>query len=133
MSLRKAGKSLFEVAPTFSNDLYIHGVIALNQGFLLSSMVLAATLVFVIEREFLKAACWATAVAVLSMVGLIHAYHLTPSGVHNKFGIAASPEFAIMYGLSAAFLVLLDWVGRMGNGSPPRGTGLDPTSVPTSP
>ena len=41
-SLRKAGKTLFEIAPTFGSDLYIHGVIALNQGFLLSAMVLAA-------------------------------------------------------------------------------------------
>jgi AGZA family xanthine/uracil permease-like MFS transporter len=132
-SLRKAGKTLFEVAPAFGNDLYIHGVIALNQGFLLSSMILAATLVFVIEREFLKAAYWATAAAVLSMIGLIHAYDLTPSGVQNKFGVIAAPQFAIMYGLSAAFLVLLEWVGRMGKGSPPRETGLDQTSVPTSP
>lgn len=117
-SLRKAGKTLFEAAPVFGNDLYIQGVIALNQGFLLSSMVLAAMLVFVIEREFLKAAGWAAAAAVLSMVGLINAFELTPSGVHNKFGIVAAPEFAIMYGLSAAFLVLLHYRGSGDSDSP---------------
>jgi AGZA family xanthine/uracil permease-like MFS transporter len=111
-SLRKAGKTLFEVAPTFGGDLYIHGVIALNQGFLLSAMVLAAILVFVIEREFLRAAGWTAAAAALSAVGLIHAYTLTPVGVQNKFGFLAAPDFALMYGLSAGFLLLLHVAGR---------------------
>jgi len=111
-SVRKAGKTLFEVVPAFGSDLYIHGVIALNQGFLLSAMVLAAVLVFVIEREFLRAAGWTAAAAALSAVGLIHAYDLTPSGVQNKFGLAAAPDFALMYGLSAGFLVLLHMAGR---------------------
>jgi AGZA family xanthine/uracil permease-like MFS transporter len=132
MSLRKAGKTLFEVAPVFGNDLYIQGVIALNQGFLLSSTVLAAMLVFVIEREFLKAAGWAAAAAVLSMVGLIHAFELTPSGVHNKFGIVAAPEFAIMYGLSATLLLLLHFMGGSSNDSRPRAATLNQESAPES-
>ena len=106
-SVRKAGKSLFEVVPTFGNDLYIYGVIALNQGFLLSAMVLAAILVFVIERQFLRAAGWTLVAAVLSAVGLMHAYELTPAGVQNKFGLMAAPDFAVMYALTAGFLVLV--------------------------
>ncbi|MBI2903242.1 MAG: NCS2 family permease [Candidatus Methylomirabilis oxyfera] len=125
MSLRKAGKSLFEAAPTFGNDLYINGVIALNQGFLLSSMVLAAILVFVIEREFLKAAGWTAAAAVLSMIGLIHAYDLTPLGVQNKFGVLAAPGFAIMYASTAMLLVLLYFTRRSSNDAPPKVAGLD--------
>jgi AGZA family xanthine/uracil permease-like MFS transporter len=109
---RKAGKTLYEIVPTFGNDLYIHGIIALNQGFLLSAMVLAAVLVFVIEREFLRAAGWTAVAAVLSATGLIHAYELTPLGVQNKFGMLAAPEFAVMYGLSAGFLVILSWIER---------------------
>ncbi len=131
-SLRVAGKSLFEVAPAFGSDFYIRGVIALNQGFLLSSMVLAAILVFVIEREFLRAAGWTATAAVLSMIGLIHAYDLTPSGVHNKFGIAASPEFAIMYGLSAAFLLLVHFAGGSGDAVPPKDATLEQKSAPRS-
>jgi AGZA family xanthine/uracil permease-like MFS transporter len=111
-SLRKAGKTLFEVAPTFGGDLYIHGVIALNQGFLLSAMVLAAVLVFVVEREFLRAAGWTGIAAVLSALGVIHAYELTPTGVQNRFGLLAAPEFALMYALSAGFLLLMHMVGR---------------------
>jgi AGZA family xanthine/uracil permease-like MFS transporter len=111
-SLRKTGKTLFEIAPTFGGDLYIHGVIALNQGFLLSAMVLAAVLVFVVEREFLRAAGWTFIAAVLSALGVIHAYELTPVGVQNKFGLLAAPEFALMYALSAGFLVLLHLMER---------------------
>ena len=113
-SIRKAGKSLFEVAPTFGNDLYVHGVIALNQGFLLSAMVLAAILVFVIERQFLRAASWSLVAAILSAVGLIHAYELTSAGVQNKFGLLAAPEFAAMYALTAGFLVLVHMVEQRG-------------------
>ncbi len=128
-SLRKAGTTLFKAAPTFGNDLYIHGVIALSQGFLLSSMVLAAVLVFVIEREFLKASGWAVAAAALSMVGLIHAYHLSPSGVENRLGIAAAPDFAIMYGLSAVLLALLHFRSP-GDRSVPKATiASDPGSA----
>ena len=116
-SIRKAGSSLFDVAPTFGADLYIHGVIALSQGFLLSSMVLAAILVFVIEREFLRAAGWTAAAAVLSLTGLIHAYELTPAGVQNVFGVAAAPTFGVMYGLSAVFLVGLHLMGGEGTAS----------------
>jgi AGZA family xanthine/uracil permease-like MFS transporter len=111
-SLRKAGKTLFEVAPTFGSDLYIHGVIALSQGFLLSAMVLAAALVFVIEKDFLKAAGWTAVAAVLSALGVVHAYELTSTGVQNTFGLAAAPEFALMYALSAGFLVLMHIVGK---------------------
>jgi AGZA family xanthine/uracil permease-like MFS transporter len=106
-ALRKAGTDLYAAAPAFGSDLYIHGVIALSQGFLLTSMVLSAALVFIIEREFVKAAGWTAAAAVLSMVGLIHAYDLTPLGVQNAFGIAAAPEFGAAYAVGAVFLVLL--------------------------
>lgn len=111
-SVRAAGKTLFEVAPAFGNDLYIHGMIALSQGFLLSAMVLAAMLVFVIERAFLRAAGWTAVAAVLSLTGLIHAYDLTAAGVQNKFGFAAAPAFAVMYGLSALLLLCLHLIGR---------------------
>jgi adenine/guanine/hypoxanthine permease len=90
-SLRIAGSSLFEAAPRFQADLYIHGVIALSQGFMLSSMILAALLVKVIDRRFLHAAAWAVIAALFSLTGLIHAYELTPAGIQNAFAFAAAP------------------------------------------
>jgi adenine/guanine/hypoxanthine permease len=106
-SVRKAGTTLFAVAPTFGSDLYIHGLIALSQGFLLSAMILAAMLVCIIERQFLRAAAWTAVAAVLSTTGIIHAYTLTPAGVQNYFGLVAAPHFALMYGLSAVLFCVL--------------------------
>ena len=114
-TLRKAGSSLYEAAPLFGSELHVHGVIALSQGFLLSSIVLTAALVFMIERRFLLASGWLAAAAALSLVGLIHGYELTPEGVRNVFGPAAAPGFAVMYGLGAVFLVGLHVLGTEKN------------------
>jgi AGZA family xanthine/uracil permease-like MFS transporter len=110
-ALRAAGSTLFAAAPKFGADLYIHGVISLSQGFLLTSMVLSAMLVFILEKRFLRAAGWALSAAILSMVGLIHAYELTPQGVENRFGFAAAPGFGVMYAAGALFLATLHFVG----------------------
>src|SRR5678816_3243938 len=83
-TLRVAGQSLFQAASKFGTDLYIHGVIALSQGFMLSSMILSAMLAHVIDRKFLKASAWCGLAAVMSLTGLIHAYELTERGVQNK-------------------------------------------------
>jgi adenine/guanine/hypoxanthine permease len=119
MSLRVAGSSLAQAAPDFGGDLYIHGVIALSQGFLLSSMILAATLVHVIERQFLRAAVWCGVAALFSLVGLIHAYELTEAGVRNQFGLAAAPDFAVIYGLGALFLAGLHFQQHNGHRARP--------------
>lgn len=107
VALRAGGSSLFQAASAFGADLYIDGVIALSQGFLLTSIILAAILVFIVERRFLQAAAWSLSGAALSMLGLIHAYALTPNGVQNRFGLAAAPGFGAAYAMSAGSLVLL--------------------------
>lgn len=107
VALRAAGSSLFRAASAFGSELYIDGVIALSQGFLLTSIILSAMLVFVIERRFLHAAGWALCGAALSMLGLIHAYALTPAGIENRLGLAAAPGFAAAYAASSAFFASL--------------------------
>jgi AGZA family xanthine/uracil permease-like MFS transporter len=112
-ALRAAGSTLFDAAPKLGSELYVHGVIALSQGFLLTSMVLSALLVHVIERRFLRAAVWALVASGLSMVGLIHAYELTPQGVQNRFGLAEAPGFGAMYALVGVLLAGLHvWASR---------------------
>lgn len=111
-ALRKAGTSLYDVAPKFGNDLYIYGIISMSQGFMLTCMVLSAMMVFVVEREFLKAAIWTVAAAVLSFFGVIHAYVLTPSGVQNRFGPGAARAYALAYLLAALLLVALHIYNR---------------------
>lgn len=105
-ALQKAGHTLYEVAPRFGNELYLPGLIALSQGFLLSAMVLTAIFALGAQHKFRPAAWWCLAGALLSMGGLIHAYTLTPLGVQNKFGLAAAPEFALAYALTGLFLLM---------------------------
>jgi AGZA family xanthine/uracil permease-like MFS transporter len=106
-TLRKAGATLMDVAPKFGGDLYIYGIISLSQGFMISCMILSAMMVYVVEREFLKAAIWTGAAALLSFFGIIHAYTLTPTGVQNRFAFGAATNFAIAYLLAALILVAL--------------------------
>lgn len=104
-ALRAGGSSLYQAAPKFGQDLYIYGLISLSQGFMFTSMIFAAVLVFIIERAFLKAALWTATAALFAWFGLIHAYVLTETGVHNHFGFDAAPEYALAYGLSALILL----------------------------
>lgn len=104
-ALRTAGSSLLECAPKFGGELSVYGLIALSQGSLLTSMLWAAAIVYMIERRFLAAAMWLGAGAVLSCFGLIHAYVLTAQGVENRLGWWVAPEFSVSYALGALFLV----------------------------
>ena len=106
-ALRVAGSSLFAVSDRFGGDLHIYGLIALSQGFVFTSTILAAVLTFIIDRRFDKAAAWTLGAAALSFFGIIHAYALTPQGVQNRFGLNAAPEFAACYAASALILWLL--------------------------
>lgn len=111
-TLRKAGSSLFDVAPKFGSDLYVYGIISLSQGFMLTCMILSAMMVFVVERQFIKAAIWTATASVLSFFGVIHAYVLTPAGVQNKFGFGAAKAYALVYLIAALLLVALYYYNR---------------------
>ncbi|MHC4209193.1 MAG: NCS2 family permease [Planctomycetota bacterium] len=121
-SLRVAGMDLRDAvgALALQESLYVNGVAALSQGFLVSSMVLAAILVFVIERRFLTAAGWTLAAALLSAAGLIHGFEITAHGVENRFfDLQFGPEatnpagmFAVAYALGAAVLVAIHFTRR---------------------
>ena len=84
----------------------------MKQGFLLSAMVFAAVLVWVIERQFRRAAAWLAAASVLASVGLIHGYALTAEGIENRFGIGVAPGFSVMYGLGALVVLVFDRISR---------------------
>jgi len=111
-ALRKAGASLYDVAPKFGGDLYIYGIISLSQGFMITCMLLSAMMVFVIERQFLKAAVWTAVASLLSYFGVIHAYVLTAAGVQNRFGFGASRSFALAYLVAALLLLALHYYQR---------------------
>ncbi|MBI2992118.1 MAG: NCS2 family permease [Deltaproteobacteria bacterium] len=111
--LKAGGKSLYEagLAP-FAQSLAIHGMISLERGFIFTSMILAAIGVFLIEREFFRAAFWSLAAAVFAAIGIIHAYELTPGGVATRFGFLASPEFTVSYLLLFVLFLAVGWWER---------------------
>jgi AGZA family xanthine/uracil permease-like MFS transporter len=111
--LRAAGKSLYDVGlPAFAQSLAIHGMISLERGFIFSSMILASIGVFLIERQFFRAAWWSLAAALFSAVGIIHAYELTPGGVVSRFGLLAAPEFVVSYLLLFVLFLVVGWWER---------------------
>jgi len=116
--LRAAGSSLFQVGLTRFNQesLAIHGMISLERGFIFTSMILAAIGVALIERQFVKAAGWSVAAALLSAVGIIHAYELTAGGVTTRFGWMAAPDFFVAYLLLAVLFFAVAVLAR--NGEP---------------
>lgn len=85
----------------------INGVIALSQGFIFTSMILSAMAVHIIERQFSKAAVWSIIAALLSFLGIIHAFRVSDVGIVNDVRINASPHFTIAYVAVAAMLFLL--------------------------
>ncbi|WP_240914780.1 NCS2 family permease [Roseimicrobium sp. ORNL1] len=107
-TLRVAGTDLASTADKFAPNLYVYGVIALSQGFLITSVIYPAVMAFVIDRKFKAAAMWLAAAALFSAVGLIHSYKLTPAGVENHFAwFTAAPAFAIAYLAGAVLLMVM--------------------------
>ena len=118
-ALRAAGTNLFLVAPAFGSnrgETFIHGAIALNQGYILTSLLFAAMTVHLIERRFRRAGLWALAASALSALGLIHAFDWTPQGITDRFARLtlnpfrfepAAPTFALMYLVIALMLLTL--------------------------
>ena len=77
---------------------------ALEQGFIFTSMILAAATVEVIERRFARAAAWMGLGAALSAAGLAHAYRYTPAD--TAIELAPAWPWAAGY-LAVAVLFLL--------------------------
>ena len=111
-SLRAAGCPLEKALPGFGNDLFIRGVLALNQGFLITSMAFAAIVAFAIDRRFVSSAATCFVCAALSATGLIHAFSITPTGVVPLFGWMAAPDFAAAYAATGLCLLALHWSKR---------------------
>jgi AGZA family xanthine/uracil permease-like MFS transporter len=87
--------------------IHLGGLIALSQGFLLTSMVWSALSTALLDRRFDRAATWAAIGAGLSFFGFVHAGKLTASGALYDIGFATGWRWSIGYGLVAAFLLLM--------------------------
>lgn len=111
--LKAGGRSLSEVGlDSFASSLAIRGMISLERGFIFTSTILAAIGVFLIERQYLRAAFWSLAAAFLAALGIVHAYDLTPAGVTTRLGLFAAPEFTISYLFLFVLFFLAGWWER---------------------
>jgi adenine/guanine/hypoxanthine permease len=89
-------------------DTWIDGAFALEQGFVFSSVLLAAMTVAVIEREFDRAAMWALVCALLSGLGLMHSYGFTPGD--TRLLLAPAWPFVFGYGAMATVFASARWL-----------------------
>ncbi|AGY57900.1 xanthine/uracil/vitamin C permease [Gloeobacter kilaueensis] len=96
------------------SDTYIDGAFALEQGFIFSAMILSAITVYIVERQFGKAALWALAAAALSWVGLMHSYQWTPTDTVILLRPGAAGNWAIGYLLFALALLYAQWAKSRG-------------------
>ncbi len=104
-TLRVTGTPLETALPKFGNDLAISGVLAMSQGFLISSMGLSAIIAFAIDHKFAAASGTCFLCAGLSMIGLIHSYAITSGAVVPVFGWMAAPGFAAGYAATGIALI----------------------------
>jgi adenine/guanine/hypoxanthine permease len=115
-SLRVAGKSLVDLFPVFmQNNFYIHGLISLSQGFLMTSICFTALMVYILERDFIKASLWSVILAIFSFLGIIHSYKLDASGIHYEMGWMVAPKFAVAYFMSAIILMCFYFILKSQN------------------
>ena len=98
-------------------DLWIDGAFRLEQGFILSAMILAAATVAVIGRRFLQAAGWCCAGAALSALGLMHSYRWTPGD--TVLWLHPAWPWATAYLVMAGCFALARWVTVPAGDLPP--------------
>jgi AGZA family xanthine/uracil permease-like MFS transporter len=91
-----------------ASDTWIHGAFALEQGFIFTSMTLAAATVAVIERRFSTAAIWCAIASALSLTGLMHGYRFTPGD--TVIALEPATPWAIGYGVMAMLLAVAPWI-----------------------
>jgi AGZA family xanthine/uracil permease-like MFS transporter len=115
-SLRAAGLATADrpfspdLLPIFARaDIYLGGAFALEQGQILSAMLLAAMTVFIIERQFAWAGACTLVAAAFSWVGLMHSYQWMPSDTVLHPGWGTGRTWAIGYLLLALLFYWASW------------------------
>ncbi len=101
------------LSPTFveifhRSDSFIDGGFALEQGFIFTSMLLAAATVSVIERHFNRAALWCLSGSAMSLIGIIHSYRF--NGGDTAVHLTPAWPFVISYACMAACFLLARFV-----------------------
>ena len=102
------------VARFLEGDTWIEGAFALEQGFIFTSLVLAAATVAILERRFARAGAWFLGGAALSALGLVHAYQYTASDTAMR--LSPAWPHALGYAAMAALCFLAPVVTEAADG-----------------
>lgn len=90
-------------------DNWLDGGFALSEGFIFTSMILAASTVALIERKFFQAASWCGVAAALSAAGFMHSYRFLENDTAMELWKPAWP-WVIGYAVMGGVFVLAKWV-----------------------
>ncbi len=111
-----ANLTLTQISKELSNQgVYIYGIMSLSQGYLIISIILSATLCFVLDRKFNMAALWMLIAAFLSFFGIIHSFKVDETMVTPVFGVVGvTPDidqfvatYTTVYLFAALFCMIL--------------------------
>jgi AGZA family xanthine/uracil permease-like MFS transporter len=122
LSRTDTARHLF-ASDTLVNGFLLHGLIAIERGYIFTCMILAAIAAFLVDRRFFRAGSWALVAAAFTGVGLMHAFQVQGNNVDYQFNLdrlaagmglagrfvpAAPPPEALVYrGLAVALGYLL--------------------------
>lgn len=102
----------FAMKVTEGKNFYLEGLYALGEGYIYSSMVLAALVYYAIEGQFRKAASWALAGIVLTTTGFTHTFRYVSGDVLSDIHLPI-PEWnmwASGYLLMAVIMFIAPWI-----------------------
>ena len=93
------------LAALHQNYVWAGGLFALDQGQIVTSVLLSALMVYIIDKRYLAAALCSTLAAVLSFSGAIHAWMLTPTGPSLQLGFGSGGSWSAGYAVMTAVLI----------------------------
>jgi AGZA family xanthine/uracil permease-like MFS transporter len=98
------------------SSLYLSGMFALANGYLLSAISLSSMLVYIIDGDFYRAALWLILLAAASSVGVVHSPTLDPRKANQLFPImyllAAVSACCISHPMRRVWPLTLPCAGR---------------------
>jgi AGZA family xanthine/uracil permease-like MFS transporter len=99
-----------DLVPLFQGrDNWIDGAFAISEGFIFTSMILAAATVAVIERRFRVASLWCFSAAVLSALGLMHSYRYVEGDTSLDLWAPAA-NWAMGYALMGLLFLIAPYI-----------------------
>lgn len=112
-ALRAAGSNVEAVGiAALSQQLPVAGMLALERGFIFTSMILSAMTVCLIEKRYRLAAAWAATAAAISSTGLMHGYRIADGAILNAYGPEYTWPFVLGYSAMAAVFFGLAGLGK---------------------